>query len=201
MEKYEKFLKQFGDFIFQEDPLEKADIIFIPGNGYPQMSEQAAKLWKEGYAPFVLPSGKYSIVTKKFSGVMSKKELYRENFKTEWDFLSYVLEKNGVKKSAILKENQATFTYENAIYSRKITDEKGWKIKKAIICCKATHARRCKMYYQLLFPETKLMICPCDLGINQNNWFLTKEGREEVLGEIERCGSQFHEILEGLLER
>ena len=53
---YEEFLKQIEDFIFIEDKPEKADVIFVPGNGYPQMAAHAAELWKEGFAPYVLPS-------------------------------------------------------------------------------------------------------------------------------------------------
>ena len=68
MEKYTEFLKNFTDFIFLEDVLEPADVIFVPGNGYPQMAERAAALWKAGYAPFVLPSGKYSVTLGHFSG-------------------------------------------------------------------------------------------------------------------------------------
>ena len=40
---YEEFLKQIEDFIFIEDKPEKADVIFVPGNGYPQMAEKAAQ--------------------------------------------------------------------------------------------------------------------------------------------------------------
>ena len=32
--------------------------------------------------------------------------------------------------------NQATFTWENAKFSRKVTDQAGINIRKAIICCK-----------------------------------------------------------------
>ena len=64
----ELFLKNFTDFIFPEDTPEPADVIFVPGNGYPQMAERAAALWREGYAPFVLPSGKYSVTLGHFSG-------------------------------------------------------------------------------------------------------------------------------------
>ena len=35
---YERFLDQISDFIFVEDEPEKADILFVPGNGFPQMS-------------------------------------------------------------------------------------------------------------------------------------------------------------------
>ena len=52
---YEKFLKQTEDFIFIDDKPEKADVIFVPGNGYPQMAEKAAELYRRGLAPRVLP--------------------------------------------------------------------------------------------------------------------------------------------------
>ena len=43
---YQKFLKETEEFIFVEDKPEKADIIFVPGNGYPQMAEKAADLYR-----------------------------------------------------------------------------------------------------------------------------------------------------------
>lgn len=48
---YEAFLKQIEDFMFIEDKPEKADVIFVPGNGYPQMAEKAAELYRNGFAP------------------------------------------------------------------------------------------------------------------------------------------------------
>ena len=45
---YEKFLKSSEEFIFAENKPEKSDIIFVPGNGYPQMAEKAAELFKKG---------------------------------------------------------------------------------------------------------------------------------------------------------
>ncbi|NCB93490.1 MAG: YdcF family protein [Clostridia bacterium] len=195
IELYQSFFDNFTEFIFLEDQPQKADIIFVPGNGYPQMAENAANLWHLGYAPMILPSGKYSVITGKFSGVQAHKERYQGEYETEWEFLKEVLRQNGVPSAAILKEDEATYTYQNAILSREVTDRAGIEIHRAIICCKAQHARRCRMYYQLLYPKAKLLICPSDVGINRENWMLTKKGREEVLGEMERCGAQFHEIL------
>ena len=130
---YQDFIKEAGDYIFQEDKLEKADIIFVPGNGYPQMAEQAARLYREGYAPYILPSGRYSIVIGKFAGVLAEQKKYNGNYETEWEFLRDVLMKNGVPESAILREDKSTFTYENAILSKKVTDDAGLEIKKAIM--------------------------------------------------------------------
>ena len=39
---YQNFLDQFTDFVFVEHAPAASDIIFIPGNGYPQMAERAA---------------------------------------------------------------------------------------------------------------------------------------------------------------
>lgn len=186
------FIKEAGDYIFQEDKIEKADIIFVPGNGYPQMAEQAAKLYHEGYAPYILPSGRYSILVGYFIGVQAKQDVYNGDYETEWEFLKDVLMKNGVPESAILKEDQSTFTYENAILSKKVTDGLGMDIKKAIMCCKNYHARRACMYYELLYPETKFMVVPaCVDGINRENWRETEEGVDAVTGEITRIIKQF----------
>lgn len=189
---YSEFLKKTEDFVFAEDKPEKADVIFVPGNGFPQMAERAAQLYKEGYAPYILPSGRYSITMGKFVGVQSRREIYDGDYETEWEFLKNVLMKNGVPKEAILREDQATFTYENAIYSRQVTDGKGIQVKNAILCCKTYHARRSLMYYQLLYPETRILVCPaCPDGITRENWRETEDGVEAVTGEVDRIIRQF----------
>lgn len=195
---YGKFLSQIEEFIFVEDAPEAADIIFVPGNGYPQNAEQAACLYKEGLAPYVLPSGRYSITVGRFGGVCEKKEQYDGNFATEWEFLKEVLLKNGVPESAILQENQATYTYENARYSRQVTDAAGISVKKAILCCRNVHARRSLMYYQYVYPETEFFVCPSIIGgVTRENWRNTEEGVDAVTGEISRVIRQFSLMMDG----
>ena len=189
---YHRFIEQISEFIFAEDEPEKADIIFIPGNGYSQMAEKAAALYGENYASFVLPSGKYSITVGKFGGVLSGQERYNGNYRTEWDFLKDVLIKNHVPDEVILKEDQATFTWENARLSREVTDKTGIEIKKALLCCKNYHARRALMYYQRAYPEVKFRVCPCCVdGVTKENWMNSEEGIQSVLGEVQRIVTQF----------
>ena len=149
-----------------------------------------------GPGPLCASLGKYSITTGRFSGVLSEKEKYHGSYETEWEFLAAALEKNGVPGEAILREDKATYTYENALCSARVLKEKKITVKKAIICCQAFHARRCQLYYQLAFPDTQLILDPVDTGVNRTNWYRTEEGIRLVLGEAQRYGTQFYEIMD-----
>lgn len=196
-----RYIKDLSEFIFINDDLEKVDIIFIPGGSYPEVGEEAAKLWNEGYSNLILPSGAYGINKKSFIKPSSNADIYNKSYKTEWEFLKDVLIKNGVKENSILKEDKATFTYENAIFSRAVTDRLNLNIDKAIICCKSYHARRCLMYYETLYKDTKFIIHPVDIdNITKDNWYKSKKGIDLVLGELERCGWQFKDILSNMID-
>ncbi len=182
-----KFLEEMTNFIFLEDPVQKADVIFVPGSEEGKLAEEAAGLYLAGVAPILVPSGKYA----KWTG-----HTVDEKFETESDYFAYLMKEKGVPEKAILQEQEATYTYENAIYTRKLLDEKNITVKKAILCCQAYHARRCKLYYQVMFPDTEILVHPViTKGITRDNWFQKRETAEIVLGEIEKCGSQFHEIV------
>ena len=83
-----------------------------------------------------------------------------------------------------------------------MTDAAGLAIRRAILCPQACHARRALLYYKILYPETEFFVCPTvTRGISRDNWFLDGEKIDVVLGELERCGSQFHEILREYAEK
>ncbi|MCC8045896.1 MAG: YdcF family protein [Clostridiales bacterium] len=205
------FYDAITDFIFVENQLEKSDIIFIPGSFRPELAQHAAQLFHDGYAPLILPSGKHSILSERnghvgeksaavpsskcLSDLANQAETARACM-TESDYLCEILKSSGVPEQAILREPQATFTWENAIYSKRVTDEAGICVRQAILCCKAFHARRSLLYYEMQFPETRFLVCPVIVdGISRDQWYRTKIGIDTVLGEVERCGRQFYEIL------
>ena len=188
--------KDIENFIFLSDSPEKSDIIFIPGNGHAEPSEHAAELWRKGYAPFIMPSGKYSVVTGAFSGQLSGRKLYEGIFHTEADFMSEILRENGVPSASIIREDRSTFTYQNALCCRQILDEKGIHISRAVISCMPVHARRSYMYFQDVFPDAEIRVCPPkNCSLSAENWKSSSDGIKQVLEELERCGSQFHDIL------
>lgn len=182
-----KFLEEMTNFIFLEDQPQRADVIFVPGSEEGALAKTAASLYLAGYAPLIIPSGKYA----KWTG-----HCMVGGYETESDYFAHLMLEEGVPESAIVREREATFTYENAIYTRRLTDEKKLEVKRAILCPQAYHARRCKLYYQVLFPDTQLFVVPTiTKGIARDSWYKQKETIDTVLGEIERCGSQFHEIV------
>ena len=190
-----KFLEEMTNFIFLEDTPQKADVIFVPGSEEGALAKTAARLYLEGYAPLIVPSGKYA----KWTG-----HSIVGGFETESDYFAHLMMEEGVPETAIIKEREATYTYQNAINTKKLLDERGIVVKRALLCCQAYHARRSKLYYQVLFPDTEILVCPTiTKGITKENWFKIRETADIVLGEIERCGSQFHEIVAeyGALEK
>lgn len=184
----------YTEFIFREDIPEKSDIIFVPGSEEGALAVRAAELWRAGLAPVILPSGKYA----KLTGHLKEHKEYA----SEWEYLKAGLMEQGVPERAIWKEDQATFTYENALRSRKVTDAEELTVKKAILCCQAYHAARALLYYQICFPETEFFVCPVvTKGISRENWYQTETGRKLVLTEVEHCGSQFGTVLAEFVER
>ena len=191
-----RYVQEITDFLFVRHPPRRVDIAFLPGCAYAEIPLHGARMYHAGYAPLLLPSGRFSVTVGRFLGPASHAQAYPGPYESEWAFFRDVLLREGVPDAAILREDRATYTYENAIYSRCVTDELGLQVRSAMICCKAYHARRALMYYETLFPQTELIVCPVDAGGHtRENWTHTAEGIDAVLGELERCGGQFHAIL------
>ena len=198
-----RIITDITNYIFVSDRPQKADIIFLPGGSFPEIPERAAKLYHDGYAPLLLPSGGVSVKSGKFGGVKSKTYIYDKEYQTDCEFYTDVLLKNGVPHDSLICEDKSGHTRDNAFFSQRLLKENGLVIKKGIICCKSFHARRCLMLYQLAFPETEISVVPVDCyGITCDNWYLQEYGIDRVLGELARCGNQFvGEIKEFLIDK
>ncbi len=169
-----------SDFIFLEDKPEQADIILVLGGSKPQLMEKACDLYLEGFSPLLLPSG-------------GKNEVIM-NYETEWDMFYEIAKVRNVPGEAILKENKARNTFENARFSKEVVNSNNLKIKKAIIVCKAFHARRALLTYQAEFgKDINYLICPVidERDIKKNNWYKDQDKINRVMSELERIGKYF----------
>lgn len=187
-----RIITDITNFIFVSDEVEKADAIFLPGSSHPEQPEYAAELYHKGYATWIIPSGGLSVKRDKWPGVRSKADRYNGGYQSDCDFFTDVLLKNGVPAPAIIGEDKSGHTRDNAFFSRQAVDGKGVEIKTALIVCKAFHARRCLMLYQMAFPDVNIKVCPVHCyNITKDNWYESETGIDRVLGELARCGNQF----------
>lgn len=166
------------DFIFVEAEISSADVIVIPGSDHPPLMEKAASLFHAGFAPYILPSG------------ASQPHMNG----TEWEYLRNIALKNGVPPEAILKEDQARHTLENAQFSLDVLKKQQIETHKVIIVCKACHSRRALLTYQSVFPsKTEFSIAPVvdRYDITKENWFQSEIGIKRTMAEVERIGKYF----------
>lgn len=185
------YLSDLTEFIFIDDIPKKSTVIFIPGSSGSETTEKAAELYRQGLAHYILPSGRYSSKVGYFPDELNKKKKH-PIFNTEWEMMRKKLIDCGIPADRILCESQATNTYENALYSKKVIDQMNLKLRKGIIVCKNFHARRATMYYQLEFPGVKFYTVAVEVnGITRDNWFQNERGLRKVMGEVQRIGVQF----------
>ncbi|MFC5732545.1 YdcF family protein [Cytobacillus gottheilii] len=170
------------EFIFVETEISSADVILVPGANHPQLMEKAVDLYKQGFAPYILPSGGY----KPHVG------------STEWEYLSKIAIEYGLPEEVILKEDKAQHTLENARFSLKVLRDKDISFNKAIIVCKAGHSRRALLCYQHEFPkEVEFLVSPVvdRHGITKDNWFLTEIGIRRIMTEVQKIGKYFGDFI------
>jgi uncharacterized SAM-binding protein YcdF (DUF218 family) len=167
------------DLVFvQKDVLEPSDIILVPGGSFPQQMERAAELYHQGLAPYILPSGAFNARLDQ----------------TEWEYFNGIGLKLGVPKEAILKEDQAKNTFDNARNSWQVINERQLNVKRAIMVCKAAHSRRALMTYQTVFPrEVEFLMEPVldHRQISSDNWFLDEAKIAAVMKEAGKITAYF----------
>jgi uncharacterized SAM-binding protein YcdF (DUF218 family) len=170
------------DFIFVETEIDRSDVILVPGGSHPQLMEKATALYRGGYAPYILPSG----------GANPK----LPGYESEWQYLREIALNLGVPEGAILKEDKARNTFENAEFSLKILHSLRIPVDSAILVCKAHHARRALLTYQSVFPDSIVFfVAPVidERGIARDTWFLDEDKIHIVMGEVVKIGQYFED--------
>ncbi len=185
-------IRDITNFIFMEDAPQVCDVILIPGTSHHEITEKAAELYRNGYAPYVLPSGKFSSSLGRFASERITEPKYYGAYDTDFDYCKHILMMNGVPEKAILCEQESTNTMENAINSAGVLKKAGIEVKRAILCCQAFHARRAFMSYASHFGDAELLVCPtATQGIHRDSWHLSDKSYRKVMSELSKCGVYF----------
>ena len=205
-------LEAVTDFIFPEDEPEKADLILVCGSARLEPARRGAELFEKGYAPYIMPTGRFGERYRDFRDEMERvarndgrppEEVLAEieadaakvgkSFpKTEWEYQRNELLLRGVPEAAILRENESVNTFQNAIFARRVLEEKQISVSTLILCCQAFHSRRAGMTIASEFTDARIIMCPAETrGIGRDSWYRTQTGYDKVLEELSKCGQYF----------
>ena len=188
-------IQDITNFIFLEDTPQKSDIILIPGTSKSAITEKAAALYRAGFAPYVMPSGLYSSSLGRFAAENIDNPRYIGEYASDFEYCRHILMENGVPEHAILREDRATNSMENALYSAQAAKDAGIKVERALLCCQAFHARRAFLSYACHFGGAELLMVPtATQGISKEDWYKSEKGYKKVLGEVAKCGVYFKEM-------
>ena len=182
-------------FIFLHDAPQKADILFIPGNGHAEPSEYAAQLYHSGYAPLILPPAASPLRQAGSTGRNPAQGATKG-----------VLKRNG--------RSCGRFCWPTACGSRHSARGRGDVHLSKRHLFPQTHGRgkadRSPRHPVLhagsrlarqdvlsdALPRNPASPLPrAGTAITRENWMFEPDGIDQTLGELTRCGSQFHDIL------
>lgn len=173
-------LDPITDFMFIDDPVDQAEVILVPGGNFRQAAEKAAELYLQGVAPWILPSG--------------RQHPDLSPFPSEWHFMMDICIRKGVPENAILREDSAANTFENARKSLAVIQGAGITLKHAILVCRNWHARRSLLTYQAVFPSDvsfKVVSVSDQHCLSRNDWYLDPVKANLIMTEIQKIGEYF----------
>lgn len=179
-----------SDLVFVDKHVESADVILVPGSSRPQAIIKAAELYHMGLAAYILPSG----------GLNNRLEQHT----SEWEFLKQEAVNHGVPEEAILREDMARNTFENARFSLKVLQNNNITFNKVILVCKQYHSRRAILTYQIVFPKDVTFFVypvPDYRGIQKDNWYMKEEWIRIVMGEVVKIGEYFDKEITNIVEK
>ncbi len=157
------------------DPLSHADAIVVLGGGMQTRPFEAARLYRDGYAPQVLVASPEPKPTDKMGLTVDDTEVTKR-----------ILSMQGMPDSAIAEfGNEVSSTYEEAVALRDWVRKRG--AKKIIIVSDAFHSRRVRWLFQKEIrpagAEILTAIAP-PLKYTVSEWWRTEQGLIEFQNEL-----------------
>ena len=155
-------LRLAGSYWVVDDEPEKSDVIVILGddNFSADRATRAAELFKLGFAPRVIASGRF------LRPYASIAELEQHD-----------LTDRGVPATAVVRlTHSATDTREEAIAISQLLSSHGWK--RVILVTSTYHTRRSRYICERVLPAGTVLrvVAARDSGYNPDNWWNTREG-------------------------
>ncbi|WP_405082779.1 YdcF family protein [Paenibacillus chitinolyticus] len=132
-------VKNAGSFlVYTEEPV-KSDVILVLSGDRGERTEKGAELYKNGVAPYLMFSGG---------------EVYRNSRMA--DLMKEHAMELGVPEQAIVLEDRADSTYENAVFSKKVIEKHAFK--SVTVVSSDYHMRRVKLLFDRAFKDSGIRL-------------------------------------------
>jgi len=159
--------------------LKKADLLFVLGSHDIRVAEYAARLFLDGWAPYILFSG----------GIAHNDDLLNTGWKkSEAEIFAEIAMKLGVPENKIFIESEAGNTGENVSLSEQILLEKGIRFDSIIAVQKPYMERRTFATIKVHWPEKELIISSPSLSYEEYpNGEISKDDLINIMiGDLQR---------------
>lgn len=167
-------LRGIGNWLIEEDQIEKADAIVVLGGSSEERSIRAAELFNSNYAPLIITTGSNVSNTLKAVGLEY----------SEARITKTALKRHNIPDSLILVHDKGTSTLEEAISIRKLAKQK--KFNKLILVSSAFHTARVHKYFNREFEGSGIrliVVAAQPLDYKTNTWWKSEEGFLMVFSE------------------
>ena len=168
-------LKIVWDSLYDADELKNADVILAFGCADPMVAHRAAKLYLDGYAPYIV-----------FSGGLGKGTEGRLA-KSEAEHYADIAEGLGVPREHMILETRSTNTGENLRFTHELLKDR--KIREALVVHQPNMGKRIRATLEKQWPDKNMIfrIAPADRSV------------ENYLERLGRCGLTEHEMVSNIV--
>ena len=163
-------LGSLGRVLIVNEPLKKVDVIIVYSGDSGERTIKGVELLKDGYADYIIFSGGAVYDDVRMADLMSDHAI-----------------KLGVASEKIIKDREASTTYENALFVKEILLER--QFNSAILVTSNYHSRRSQLTTKKVLKDTyiELVTVSSNDEFNKNWW---KDGRSVLI-----CINEYAKIL------
>jgi len=134
------------DYHLLQQPLQKSDAILVLGSHDIRVAEWSARLWLDGWAPWLIMSGGLGRLTK---------DAWTQ---TEAALFAEIAIKKGVPAEAIFIEDRSTNTGENILFTKQLLENKGLTLQKFLVVQKPYMERRSLATFLKQWPGKEIFV-------------------------------------------
>lgn len=164
-------LDKAGKYLLKKDQLKPADVIVVLSGEEKERIKYGVRLFKEGWSrkDRIIMSGGPAVGDRSLAALMREYAVHL-----------------GIPAGDILTEDRSRSTEENALYTKKLLDRRGYK--SLILVTSPYHSKRASIIFrEILGGHWKIINAPCEPSwFSFDGWWRRPRDRDTVLSEFSK---------------